>query len=123
MVSNYSQWKWHVYILECQDGLYYTGMTWNMDIRMQQHADGLGGKFTARHGFKELKYVEEFSSVEEARLREHQLKDFSRKKKEALWGYSSQQASNNNEKVLIVGKDQDDNGVVIDRKVKVKSGQ
>ena len=78
-------WHWYVYILECEDGLYYTGMTWNIDVRLEQHLSGLGSKFTSKHGYKRLRYLEEFSDIEEARNREHQLKDFSRKKKEALW--------------------------------------
>lgn len=82
-------WKWYVYIIECLDGLYYTGITWNIDIRLEQHKIGKGSKFTAKHGFKRLCYVEGFTDLLEAREREHQLKDFSRKKKEALWKYSS----------------------------------
>jgi predicted GIY-YIG superfamily endonuclease len=78
-------WKWHVYILECLDGFYYTGVTWNIEKRMEQHKLGRGSKFTEKHGFKELKYTEEFTDLLEAREREHQLKDFGRKKKEALW--------------------------------------
>lgn len=78
-------WKWYVYIIECLDGFYYTGMTWNIEERMEQHKSGKGSKFTGKHGFKELKYVEEFTDLIQAREREHRLKDFSRKKKEALW--------------------------------------
>jgi predicted GIY-YIG superfamily endonuclease len=52
---------------------------------MEQHKSGLGSKLTGKHGFKELKYTEEFDDIDQARNREHQLKDFSRKKKEALW--------------------------------------
>ncbi len=78
-------WKWYVYILECKDGLYYTGITWNVEKRLEQHASGKGSKFTAKHGFKELKYTEEFTNIIQARNREAQLKDFSRVKKEALW--------------------------------------
>jgi putative endonuclease len=80
-----SKWHWYVYIIECEDGLYYTGMTYNMSIRIEQHSLNKGCKFTARHGFKALKYFEEFTDINEAREREYQLKDFSRKKKEALW--------------------------------------
>lgn len=83
------QWKWYAYIIECLDGFYYTGVTYNLDKRLDQHRIGKGSKFTSKHGFKELKYVEEFDNINEAREREHQLKDFSRKKKEALWNYSS----------------------------------
>jgi predicted GIY-YIG superfamily endonuclease len=79
------QWKWFVYIVECLDGFYYTGLTWNLDNRLEQHLSGKGSKFTAKHGFKELKYFEEYIDLTEARDREGQVKDFSRKKKEALW--------------------------------------
>ena len=78
-------WKWYVYIIECLDGLYYTGITYNLEKRLEQHRSGKGSKFSARHGFKVLKYVEEFDDLVAAREREYQLKDFSRKKKEALW--------------------------------------
>ena len=67
------------------DGLYYTGITWNIDTRMAQHKSGQGSRFTAKHGFKRLCYVEEFDDLIQAREREHQLKGFSRKKKEVLW--------------------------------------
>jgi tRNA/rRNA methyltransferase len=80
-----SRWRWYVYILECQDGLYYTGITWNVEQRIEQHKSGKGSVFTAKHGFKQLKWVEEYTDLLQAREREHQLKDFSRKKKEALW--------------------------------------
>jgi len=80
-----NQWKWHVYIIECKDGLYYTGVTYNLEKRLQQHSSGKGSKFTTKHGFKELKYSEEFNNLLQAREREKQLKDFSRKKKEMLW--------------------------------------
>lgn len=78
-------WKWYVYIIECKDGLYYTGITWDLGKRLEQHKSGKGSKFTEKHGFKELKYSEEFEDLYQARSREIQLKDFSRKKKEALW--------------------------------------
>ena len=82
-------WKWYVYIIECLDGFYYTGVTWDIDKRIEQHATGKGSRFTAKHGFKRLCYVEEYSNLIQARQREHQLKDYSRRKKEALWSKSS----------------------------------
>ena len=94
-----SKWKWYVYIVECEDGLYYTGITWNLVVRMEQHKNGKGSKFTAKHGFKQLVYFEEFTNLIEAREREHQIKDFSRKKKEALFEklvLSGKAGSNNN---------------------------
>lgn len=78
-------WKWFVYIIECKDGFYYTGITWNLQKRLEQHQTGKGSKFTAKHSFKSLRYFEEFTDLYQARLREIQLKDFSRKKKEELF--------------------------------------
>ncbi|MBI3485570.1 GIY-YIG nuclease family protein [Candidatus Daviesbacteria bacterium] len=83
--SKFKGWKWYVYIVECLDGFYYTGTTWNVEKRMEQHKSGKGSRFTSKHGFKRLCYVEEFNSLDQARQREIQLKDFSRQKKEALW--------------------------------------
>ena len=77
-------WKWYVYIIECADGLYYTGMTWDPAIRYDQHLSGLGSKFTAKHRVKKLAYLEEHEDFEVARLREKQIKDWSRSKKEKL---------------------------------------
>lgn len=76
-----SQWKWFVYILECSDGLFYTGMTWNLTTRIEQHKSGKGSKFTAQHGFKRLLYYEEYKDINEARARERQVKNWSREKK------------------------------------------
>lgn len=77
-------WKWYVYILECKDGSYYTGMTWKPSARFDQHLSGLGGKYTAKHGVKKLAYLEEYDDLEQARLREKQIQGWTRKKKEKL---------------------------------------
>lgn len=65
-----STWHWYVYITECLDNTYYTGKTWNIDIRHEQHAAKLGSKYTIKHGFKKLVYYEEHIDSEVARLRE-----------------------------------------------------
>lgn len=78
-------WKWYVYIIRCKDGLYYTGLTWNLEKRLEQHRLGKGSKFTTKHGFDKLCFIEEFEDLEQARQREVQVKDFNRKKKEALF--------------------------------------
>ena len=84
------QWKWFVYIIECIDRLYYTGLTWQPDKRWTQHLSGLGSDFTAKHPPKYLVYLEEYDNLEQARRREKQIKDWSREKKEKLikgmWG-------------------------------------
>lgn len=82
--SNGKKWKWYVYILELKNGLYYTGMTWRPDVRLDQHLSGLGSKYTAKYGVSKLVYLEEHEDFELARRREIQIKDFSRRKKRVL---------------------------------------
>lgn len=77
-------WKWYVYILECQDRTYYTGLTWNPSNRLDQHSSGLGGRYTAEHGAKALVYYEEHSDYEIARKRERQIKGWSQAKKKTI---------------------------------------
>jgi putative endonuclease len=79
-----TKWHWYVYILECNDNTYYTGMTWNLANRFEQHISQLGSKYTAKHGIKKLVYSEEFDDLEMARNREKQIKNWSQKKKEKL---------------------------------------
>jgi len=78
------EWKWYVYIIECLDGTYYTGLTWRMDLRYDQHHSGLGGAYTARHGVRRIAYIEEHTDFATARKRERQIKDWSRSKKGKL---------------------------------------
>lgn len=79
-----NKWKWFVYIVECRDNTFYTGMTWSVDIRSEQHASGLGSKYTAKHGFKCLKYFEIYDDIYTAREREKQIKGWSQAKKKKL---------------------------------------
>lgn len=78
------EWKWYVYIIECNDNTYYTGVTWKPDLRYEQHLSGLGGKYTAKHGVKRIAYIEEHTNLEEARSRERQIKDWNQSKKKKL---------------------------------------
>ncbi|NLK71420.1 MAG: GIY-YIG nuclease family protein, partial [Clostridiales bacterium] len=73
-----------MYILECANGLYYTGSTIDIDFRMKQHDAGEGSNFTRKHLPVKLVYYEEYGSIEDAFLREKQVQGWSRKKKEAL---------------------------------------
>jgi len=83
-------WKWYVYLIECKDGTYYTGMTWKPDVRLTQHVSKFGSRYTAKHGVKKLVHLEEYEDFEQARRRERQIKDWSQVKKRKLisgeWG-------------------------------------
>ena len=73
-----------MYILLCANGKYYTGSTTNLERRLKEHNNGEGANFTAKHLPVQLVYSEEFRFISEAFLREKQVQNWSRKKKEAL---------------------------------------
>jgi len=73
-----------IYILECSDGSYYTGSTWNLDERISQHLSGAGGKYTSLHHPVKLVYSEEYDRMDAAYAREKQIQGWSRRKKKAL---------------------------------------
>lgn len=74
----------YMYILECSDGSYYTGSTWDLGRRLWEHQNGLGAKHTAKRLPVKLVYCEECERVEDAYIREKQIQGWSRKKKQAL---------------------------------------
>ncbi len=73
-----------MYILECVDGSYYTGSTIDIDKRMMEHQAGMGANFTHEKLPVKLVYLEEFDRIDFAFIREKQVKNWSRKKKQAL---------------------------------------
>ncbi len=79
-----NHWTWYVYIIECNDVTYYTGMTWNIQQRYSQHQSGKGGVYTSKHGVKRLAYVEQHDNLDQAREREQQIKNWSQVKKRKL---------------------------------------
>ena len=74
----------YMYILRCSNGQYYVGSTKELAQRIEQHQQGEGAKFTKKHLPVELVYYEEYQRIDEAYLREQQIKGWNRKKKEAL---------------------------------------
>lgn len=74
----------HVYILECSDGTYYVGSTFDLTRRMQQHASGLGAKYAARRLPVRLLWAEETESIAQAYAWEKRIQGWSRAKREAL---------------------------------------
>jgi putative endonuclease len=40
---------WHLYLIECIDGSYYTGITTNVERRFAQHINGDGARYTRSH--------------------------------------------------------------------------
>jgi DNA-binding protein HU-beta len=40
---------WHLYLLKCQDGSFYTGITTDVAKRYKAHAEGAGARYTRSH--------------------------------------------------------------------------
>lgn len=75
---------WYLYILECGDGTLYTGVTNDLEKRLEAHRSGKGAKYTRGRGPLELKYQEALESHGEALRREYEVKRLPRKEKLAL---------------------------------------
>ena len=77
--------SYYVYIVKCSDGSYYTGITNDVDRRINEHNDGIKpDSYTYTRRPVELVFNYEFNDVEQAILFEKQIKGWSRKKKEAI---------------------------------------
>jgi len=74
----------YLYIVRCRNGSLYTGVTSDLDKRIKDHNAGKGGKFTRLRRPVKLVYHEVHSSLSSARLRENEIKDWRRGKREAL---------------------------------------
>jgi len=80
-----TMWKYYIYILKCKDGSYYIGQTNNVESRVNTHKLGvIKGCYTYKRRPLELVYVASFATRKEAFAAERQIKNWSRKKKEAL---------------------------------------
>ena len=79
-----SQKVYYVYILLCGDGSYYTGYTSNIGLRVRQHNEGSGARYTRMHRLGRLVYAEKFSSRREAMSRERKIKAMSHDQKNQL---------------------------------------
>jgi putative endonuclease len=59
-------------------GTFYIGVTNNILRRSYEHKNGLMGGFTKQYKLHKLVYIEEFKNIEEAIIREKQLKRWHR---------------------------------------------
>jgi putative endonuclease len=74
----------YMYILECCDGSYYTGSTWHLKQRINEHNSGLGARYTVKRLPVILVYYEEYNRIEDAFHREKQVQRWTKKKKTAM---------------------------------------
>jgi putative endonuclease len=77
--------SYYVYILKCNDGKYYTGVTSNIDKRYAQHQSSFyKDSYTSKRLPVELVFYAEFSIPGIAIEKEKQIKKWSKAKEEAL---------------------------------------
>lgn len=69
---------WYVYILQCHDGTFYTGITTDITRRVHEHNDSQkGAKYSRVRRPVTLHYVESISTKSEALKRERTIKKLS----------------------------------------------
>ncbi|MCR4284880.1 MAG: GIY-YIG nuclease family protein [archaeon] len=75
------QKPWFVYILECQDGTFYTGVTTNLERRMESHSNGKGSKYVYNKGFKQILKSKPCQNRSEAQKEEARIKKLPKNQK------------------------------------------
>ena len=75
---------WHTYIIECEDGSLYTGITDDLKHRLEMHRTRRGAEYTKSNFPMHILYSERYKTKFEAAKREHQTKGWTRAKKLAL---------------------------------------
>ncbi len=83
---------WQVYLLECLDGSFYTGVTNNLSQRMATHMSGKGSKYVLAKGFKKLMHAQACTSKSDAYKKEYAIKQLSKTKKIEWFTKQSSQA-------------------------------
>ena len=70
--------------MECSDKTYYTGITTEIDRRIEEHNAGKGAKYTQGRTPVKLVYTESYKNRSEASKREYEVKALSKAQKENL---------------------------------------
>lgn len=75
---------WSLYLLRCGNGTLYTGISTDVDKRLEQHHTGLGAKYTRGKGPFELAFVQQVGDRSRASRLEWRVKRLKRRDKERL---------------------------------------
>ena len=76
--------KWIVYVIECVDKSFYTGITNNLEKRLLAHHSGKGAKYTRGRGPFKVVLHERYLHRGSALRRERQIKALTRREKLCL---------------------------------------
>ena len=78
------EWRFWVYVMASKSRRIYTGVTNDIERRVQEHKLGLIEGFTRRYRINRLVYRERFRYVDNAIAREKEIKSWTREKRVAL---------------------------------------
>ena len=73
--------QWCVYMLRCADDTLYTGITDDLEHRVNAHNEGKGAKYTRGRGPVTVVYRETFDGRSAASKREYEIKQLTREQK------------------------------------------
>ena len=75
---------YYVYMVQCANGIYYTGATKDLDNRIKLHNSGHGAKYLKGKGPVRLVYSKEYKYYNNVLHAERNLKKLTREQKENL---------------------------------------
>ena len=75
---------WYVYILECTDKSFFTGLTTSLADRIAKHNEGKASKYTSTRRPIKLVYSEEYTSRSQAQKAEAAIKKMTREEKKGM---------------------------------------
>lgn len=81
--------SWFVYLIECQDGSIYTGITVDAAARYAAHEQGKGARYTRSHPPKGLLAVVEYPDRSTASKAEYAIKQLSSSEKREFAAHSN----------------------------------
>lgn len=79
-----TQIDWYVYILQCKNTHYYTGVTTDISARFEKHLSGKGAKYTRANPPEKIVYEQKMKSEGQAKKREAEIKRMNRIEKKSL---------------------------------------
>jgi len=75
---------WFIYLLRLRDNSIYTGITKDIERRLEQHRNGSGSKYVRSRLPCQLVYKEQVGNKSKALKREAEIKGWSKERKEEL---------------------------------------
>jgi putative endonuclease len=83
--ANTSDKSWVIYLLECKDGTLYTGITNDLEKRLDSHNAGIGAKYTRGRRPVTLLEFKTVTDQSEALRLEYQIKKLPKLQKRAFF--------------------------------------